>query len=111
MGTEETSFQAFADEVVDHVVTLAGLDQLEVEVFFCIQQVAGPDPGEVLAYMLRKGGNDAFLATDARGRMWSCDCGGQSARETTPGIAFVALGDEMLGALGCPAPRGEAKCH
>lgn len=103
MSTNETGFQAFADQVVEQLFALAELVDVKVELIFCLQQVQGPDPNEGLAYLLRNGEADTYLATDSQGRMWFCDCSRQLAREITPTTDFRALSNELLGALGCPA--------
>lgn len=103
MAANETGFQAFADEVVEKIFALADMVDVKVELFFCLQQVEGPDPNEQLAYLLRNGERDAFLATDAKGRMWYCDCSRQLARELTSATDFNALGNELFDTLGCPA--------
>lgn len=103
MTAQETSFQAFADKMVEHVLSVAEFFDIKVEMYFCLQQVIGTDPDETLAYMLRKDEKDAYLATDARGRIWYCDCTRQTARELTLNTDSLKLGEEILDALGCPA--------
>lgn len=102
MSANEISFQAFADEVVEQVFELAKMVDAEVELFFCLQQVDGPDSNESIAYLLRYGENDAFLATDSRGRMWFCDCTRQLARQIDSTTDFDSLSTDLLDSLGCP---------
>jgi hypothetical protein len=102
MTAHESAFQAFADEVVDHVITVAEMSDVSIELYFCVQQLQGTDPREEIAYLLRNGEHDAYFATDVRGRMWYCDCSRYIAREITSNTSFQAMSRELLDALGCP---------
>jgi hypothetical protein len=103
MTSHESAFQAFADEVVDHVITVAEMSDVSIELYFCIQQLQGPGPREEIAYLLRNGEHDAYFATDVQGRMWYCDCSRHIAREITSDTSFEVMSRELLDGLGCAA--------
>ncbi len=111
MSGQGLAFQTFADEMAEHVLMIAELVGVKVELFYCLQQVAGPDREEGIAYLLRSGENDAYLATDASGRVWYCDSARQIAHEVTTDTDFLALSEDMLGVLGCQAIGSDTSAH
>lgn len=103
MIATQTHFQAVADAVVEWAITQAELIDVKLELYFCLQQVPDNQTEVGLSYLLRNGEHDVFLATDAKGRMWYCDCAQREAREFTPNTDFLTLSEKVLGALGCTA--------
>ena len=104
MIPDVATFQCLADAVIEDVLTQAETAGVNVELFYCIQQIAGPDLGQGVAYLLRSGENDAFLATDNLGRVWYCDCTNRVARNLTQESEFQVLSEDFLDALGFIIP-------
>jgi hypothetical protein len=112
MRTDETEFQLLADNLVERVLGLAEDSDLDVELYFCIQQVQGSDPEEPLAYLLRNGERDAYFATDALGRVWFCDCMRSTARELSACSDLELLADDLFESLSGISTRAPLpKCH
>jgi hypothetical protein len=106
MNPDAATFQSLADAVVENVLAQAETAGVNVELFYCIQQVVGPNLEQGVAYLLRSGENDAFLATDSLGRVWYCDCTNRVARNLTQESDFQVLSEDLLDALGFIVPDG-----
>ncbi len=107
MSTDPSNFDQIADSVIEQVTSIADRFGVQVTVYFCLQQVAGDNPGPELAYLLSHGEDEAYLATDPLGRMWCCHSGEAMARQICETTDLDALCRSLLRTFGCPAARIE----